>query len=68
MNKESVLEQIDIIESNMRRLKVLCETDLMDKPNYDVPLYCCMKARVQLENLEKEIVEAKNKLETSKLE
>ncbi len=59
-NKESILAQITIVEDNMRRLRVLCEADLMWG---GVPLYCCMKARMQLENLEKEIEGMANKVE-----
>ncbi len=52
MNKESLLSQIQIVEDNMRRLRTLCETELM---HGDVPLYCIIKARIQLENLEREL-------------
>ena len=61
MSKESILLQLHEVESNVSRVRTLVEVDLADKPDYKVPLYCCMKARLQLENLENEFLELENK-------
>ncbi len=53
-NKESILNQIEIAEYNIRRLKTLVEVDLVEG-SVEVPMYCCMMASNQLLNIRDEI-------------
>lgn len=52
--KQSILKQIDDIEYNMHRLRILVEADLAETPNVNVPMYCLEKSRLQIENIGKE--------------
>lgn len=56
-NKESILAQIKIVKDNVSRLEILVEADMIwsDKKSKEVPVYCCLKAQLQLENIQKEI-------------
>lgn len=53
--KESLLNQIHLIEENLRRVKVLIETDMHRTPNTNVPVYCLLKIEEQSKNLIKEL-------------
>jgi hypothetical protein len=63
-NKESVLLQINEVESQIRRLRTIIEADLLiGQDNIKVGIYCCIKATKQLENIQEEITpEDQNKM------
>lgn len=55
-NKQSILSQIEIVESNLRRLKTLVECDMIEGFDLGVPVYCCMMAINQTENIKNELM------------
>ncbi len=57
MNKESILNQVEIAEGNINRFKILVEADLIHIPDFKVAIYCLTKTRLQIENLEREFIE-----------
>jgi hypothetical protein len=63
-NKESVLLQINEVENQIRRLRTIIEADLLiGQDNIKVGIYCCEKAKLQLENIQEEITpEDQNKM------
>lgn len=64
MNKESLLQQVKIVQDNVNRFATLLEVDLLFVPDDNVAMYCLLKARLQIENIEREINESKTPLLT----
>lgn len=66
--KEAILKQIKIVEDNVSRLRVLVEADLAEKPNTEVARYCCIKASIQVLNIQEDLLKLERKNLTVKNE
>jgi hypothetical protein len=70
MNKESILNQIQEAESQIRRLKTLIQADdndiLNSEDNLRVGMYCCLKGKIQLENIQDELMTELNRISVIK--
>lgn len=55
MNKESILEQFDLVNSSLERAKIPFEIDVFHKEVLKVTVYECLRAIEQLKNILSEI-------------
>lgn len=56
MSRNLVISQaIQIAISNLKRLDTLNDTGMLDVPDYNVPVYCVSKVKVEMENIEAEL-------------
>jgi hypothetical protein len=50
-----IRQAIEIAKSNLSRLETLNEGEMLQTPNYEVPVYCVNKVKLEMENIEQEI-------------